>query len=583
MEIAIKRALKYFLFTAFFTLLFTGVNSKAFACTNPAGTAGELVYNTNFNVMQHCNGTDWVAWGRPNAGAGSGGCADPVGAEGMILASEQTNQLVYCDGQNWISAWASKSDNVYTAMALDYNVLCALKSDKTLWCRGSDSYGALGNGALTGTQSVFTQEASLSEDWESLSLGQYGGCAIKTNGTLWCWGRDNQEQLGDGPGLTDQDAPVQEASLSTNWSQVARGANHTCAIKTDGTLWCWGNDQYGELGNGGVLTADQDSPSQEITAATDWAQVSVQDGYFTCAVKTNGTLWCWGRDAWGNLGNGGANTDTDSPSQEATLATNWLNVKVRWNNACAIKTDGTLWCWGYDYPESLGTGVFGVQSENTPTQEASLSTDWAFVDDFVGIKTDGSVWYWGRPGSIGHADFSNPGTKHTPTYVALKGEGWSHIEYDSQVCGLNLNGAIYCWGGTSVSGVIGLDQNDFDEYRTQPTEANSDDLWTQISVASHHGCGIVQGSQKLKCWGEDSWGGELGHGEAYVGAMAGVPIEISEVDTWAQVSAGANHTCAIKTNGQMWCWGYNEYGQIGVGTSLTDSEPPQQVSGGGCF
>jgi alpha-tubulin suppressor-like RCC1 family protein len=177
---------------------------------------------------------------------------------------------------------------------------------------------------------------------------------VKTNGTLWCWGGDGSGQLGNGAGGSTT-SPAQESTSATDWALVSAGQGHTCAVKTNGTLWCWGNDGSGKLGNGAV-TGNQQSPYQESTAAADWASVAA-GGSHTCAVKTNGALWCWGNDGSGQLGNVGITGDQVSPSQASTAATNWASVSTGSNHTCAIRMDGTLWCWGLNDNGQTGTGV----------------------------------------------------------------------------------------------------------------------------------------------------------------------------------------------------------------------------------
>src|SRR5690606_3342862 len=122
--------------------------------------------------------------------------------------------------------------------------------------------------------------------------------AVKADGTLWCWGRNGSGQLGDDSTIT-RTAPVQEASLATDWSTVAAGSNHTCALKTDGSLWCWGSNGNGRLGDGTETWTEV--PIREGTEANDWVSVTA-GGTHTCAVKENGTAWCWGSNGNGRLG-----------------------------------------------------------------------------------------------------------------------------------------------------------------------------------------------------------------------------------------------------------------------------------------
>ena len=173
---------------------------------------------------------------------------------------------------------------------------------------------------------------------------------MKTDHTLWCWGYNGSGELGDGT-TTDSAVPVQEHTHASDWAAVSAGEDHTCAVKTDHTLWCWGNNDSGELGDGGTTT-DSAVPVQEHTHASDWAAVSA-GGDHTCAVKTDHTLWCWGNNDSGELGDG-TTTSSAVPVQEHSHASDWAGVSAAVNAGedytCAVKTDHTLWCWGFQRP-----------------------------------------------------------------------------------------------------------------------------------------------------------------------------------------------------------------------------------------
>jgi alpha-tubulin suppressor-like RCC1 family protein len=134
-----------------------------------------------------------------------------------------------------------------------------------------------------------------------VSAGSYHTCAVKTTGTLWCWGNNGLGQLGDDT-ITNRLLPIREGTIATNWATVSAGASYTCAVKTSGTLWCWGHNGFGQLGDG-TTVIDRLRPTQEGTAVSNWATVSAKASH-TCAVRTSGTLWCWGHNFRGEIGSG---------------------------------------------------------------------------------------------------------------------------------------------------------------------------------------------------------------------------------------------------------------------------------------
>jgi alpha-tubulin suppressor-like RCC1 family protein len=273
----------------------------------------------------------------------------------------------------------------------------AITTDGELYSWGSGNYGQLGDGTATNKSSP-VQIGALT-NWAQVGAGVSHTASVKTEGTLWAWGLNNQGRLGNGATFS-LSSPVQIGAL-TNWAQVSAGNTHTASIKTAGTLWAWGDNTYGQLGDG--TTSPKSSPVQ-IGTLTNWAQVSA-GGNSTVAVTTNGQLYAWGRNNRGQLGDG-TTTQRNSPVQIGAL-TNWAQVsagKVDYSgHTASVKTDGTLWAWGGNIVGQLGDGT--TTQRNSPVQIGTL-TNWAQVSagktsfpHTVSVKTDGTLWAWGSNGS----------------------------------------------------------------------------------------------------------------------------------------------------------------------------------------
>ena len=269
------------------------------------------------------------------------------------------------------------------------NYMSAIKTDGTLWVWGSNFYGQLGDNTRTNRSSP-VQTISGGTNWQQVSCGADLIAAIKTDGSLWLWGYNTNTAIGDNTTVS-KSSPVQTISGGTNWKQVSasNGGKHVSAIKTDGTLWLWGSNENGRLGDNTV--ANRSSPVQTVSGGTNWKQVS-SGSTFTAAIKTDGTLWLWGDNTNGRLGDN-TTVARSSPVQTVSGGTNWKQISCGVAIAAAIKTDGTLWLWGSNTNGRLGDNTTVARS--SPVQTISGGTNWKQIslnEAAVALKTDGSLW-----------------------------------------------------------------------------------------------------------------------------------------------------------------------------------------------
>ena len=343
-----------------------------------------------------------------------------------------------------------------------------------------------------------------------LGAGYSHTCTRKADGTLWCWGANDSGQLGNGT-TSPSSVPIQVTALGTEVAQVSVGDLFTCAVKVDHTLWCWGNNVAGQLGDG--LTDDSLVPVRITAIGNDVAEVSAGDLY-TCARKGDQTLWCWGS---GFLGDG-PSIQRSIPGQVTALGNSVVQVSTGGAATCARKSDGTLWCWGDNEFGIIGDGT--TVDRLTPVQVSGLGNTVAEVsvgDLFAcARKTDGNVWCWG-----------------TNDHGQL-GDGSTADHFTPAV-------------------IIGLGK---------PA--------TQISASGRHACAL-RNDGALGCWGSN-FGGEVGDGTVIDRPN---PVKVSVLpNNVVEVSAGVNHdTCARMGDGRVACWGLNDNGQLGDGTTISRRVP----------
>jgi len=330
-------------------------------------------------------------------------------------------------------------------------------------------------------------------------------------------------------GDNSQTDKPQSLQIGTDlWLQIDAGINHTCGVKSDQTLWCWGGNDRGELGLGPMPPPDVFAP-QQVSIDANWLHVSGGDN-FTCGLKIDGTIHCWGHGANGRLAQDAADT-TDKSTPIPIVATQvWQSLSVGYDHACALADDNTMWCWGQDAKGETGQNDFGINLY-LPAQVGSNS-DWLIVKGgeniTCGIKTD--------------------------------------IDVDS-----NPTDQLYCWGTSENSqlGNGGLNS----EASSPGLVAGDATNWRSVSTHSLHSCGVKH-DNTMWCWGEN-FHGTIGNGfDSPTGREEPDPVQIGNAD-WLTVGVGFDHTCAIKQDNTMWCWGENNKGQLGNGSAW--SSDPLQV------
>jgi alpha-tubulin suppressor-like RCC1 family protein len=566
-------------------------------------------------------------------------------ADGTVKCWGRNNVGQLGDGTTTDSSTPVPVSGITNAVAISagYSYNCALLADKTVECWGYNVYGELGDGTTTnrsapvpvgGIANVSAVSAGsrhacallpggVVKCWGDNESGQLGDgttsdsstpvavsgitnasaisahgmhtCALLSGGTLACWGLNNDAQLGDGKAtadaLTDSPTPVLVRGIGnvgslTSVTAVAAGDFHTCALLSGGTsggpITCWGDNGYGELGDGigqpgdlyanhGYSITDSDlndfSPTPVHVGGITNAVVVSLGASHTCALLAGGTVKCWGRNDDGQLGDG-TTTDRSNPVRVIRL-TDASAISAGASHSCIALSDGQVECWGSNHYGQLGDGTTTDSSTPVPvggiTNASSVS---AGADHSCALLSDGTVKCWGRnnAGQLGNGtttDSSTPVSVSTITTAIAISAG------DYQTCALLSAGTVECWG-LNHDGQLG---NGATTDSSIPVSVSTITTATAVSAGDFHSCALLTGGT-VDCWGSNNYG-QLGNGTT---TGSSTPVPVSTIATATSVDAGVGHTCARLTGGSVDCWGRNDLGQLGNGTT-TGSPTPVPVSG----
>ncbi|MBU1244547.1 hypothetical protein KJ612_15205, partial [Myxococcota bacterium] len=334
----------------------------------------------------------------------------------------------------------------FVAMSAGFSHTCALKVDGSLWCWGSNGNGALGDGT-TMTRLVPVLVSGMDSGVSMVSCGEIHTCALKTDGSAWCWGYNGHGALGDGT-TTNRSVPVLVSGIVAGGASISAGGYHTCLVKTDGAALCWGYNGSGQLGNNEIF--DESAPVQVFGLASGASTIS-SGRYHTCAVKTDGSAVCWGNNTYGQLGNG-STLDRDTPVAVSGFSSGIASIEAGGYHTCSKKTNGSGWCWGSNSFGQLGDST--TTDRLTPTAVTSLGSGVVSIESgfahSCAVKTNGYLWCWGGNGNGQIGDGSTT-TRLVPVPVNLIIDQASMIAAgESHTCAVKNDGSGWCWGSNAL-------------------------------------------------------------------------------------------------------------------------------------
>lgn len=455
----------------------------------------------------------------------------------------------------------------------------AILPDGSLWAWGYNSKGQLGDNSRI-NRSLPVPAGPAGWQWLSVASGYEHTLAVRADGTLWAWGDNRYGQLGVGEAIPSSVVPLQ-VGTATSWASVV--TTHTCtlALRTDGTLWAWGLNESGELGDG---TLTKRFLPVQIGTAT-WQSLATAISY-TCAVRRDGTLWSWGYDSGGALGLGHAQNMRKEPTQVGT-ATNWLSVSVGGSHTVAVRTDGSLWSWGSNIRGASGHGGHQQQYNAEPVRVGSAST-WRSVaagyETNLALRQDGTLWAWGAA-IAGKPRENRTLDQATPVQVGTD-SNWASVAVSGFVNTLNLgidaghavatrtDGSIWAWGPNSVGQVGSAELTT--RTVTTPKRIGEASNWVKAAGSQTLTMALRQDGT-LWAWGVNELG-QLGDGTL---ADQARPVQVGTATNWADFALSWDHVVAVQRDGSLWTWGYNYYGQLGYSPGPTMNQTtPQQVGSG---
>jgi len=345
----------------------------------------------------------------------------------------------------------------------------------------------------------------------------------------------------------------------------------TCSLSNAGVAFCWGINAFGELGAG-------DDLPQIIPAASNshiaFRKVSLSTGGgHACGLDVNGQAYCWGNRTGGRMGDGmqgpqGSHTDHAMPVSGGMT---FIDIAAGGNHVCAVASGGSAWCWGYNDAGQLGTGDFLARLEPTKVSGGKLfKSITAHQMITCGVATDDTAWCWGD-GSSGGLGIGTTGKTNVP--LAVSGQlKFSRLQLSLwSTCGVTTTGDGYCWG-SNESGELGAGLAS--DVELAPVLVAGGHKWKNISPGLLYTCGVANDGGG-HCWGAN-WSGERGDG-AFPAADRRVPGPVAGQLQFQSIDADW-HTCGVTVDGEVYCWGAGLYGSIGNGT-MRDVGIPTAVGG----
>ena len=381
---------------------------------------------------------------------------------------------------------------------------------------------------------------------------------------------------GSAPGRAD--ASSSDAGKLTGVAAITAGGRHTCALTEGGAVQCWGRNTNGELGAGMTSYTALSTPVAVLGLQSGVAAITAGSSH-TCAVTTGGGLQCWGSSKLGRLGNGNTTTlPSPTPTDVVGLASGVATGAAGKSHTCAVTTEGVLKCWGFNTLGKVGDGS-SLNNRSTPVDVVGLAGKAAAAAlgnaHTCGLTVAGGVQCWGfnEFGELGNGTTSGREPNPTPVDVVGLESGVVSIAAGAATCALTAEGGVKCWGSnrygqlgavTAETCVATFPEGEIVPCSTVPIDVTGlTSGVAAIAAGGYHTCAVTTVGG-LKCWGRNQFG-QLGDGTT---TDSPIPADVVGLESGvAAVAAGGEHTCALMTAGSVKCWGSNRFRQLADGTT----------------
>jgi alpha-tubulin suppressor-like RCC1 family protein len=445
---------------------------------------------------------------------------------------------------------------------------CALITGSGMKCWGNNSSGELGNGTMDRSATP-SDVIGLAGGVSAIATGYSHTCALTISGAAKCWGSNDDSQLGIGLSAR-RTIPGDVAGLDTNITSVDAGWWHTCAVTSVGGAKCWGDNNSGGLGDGSETNRNV---PVDVSGLTGSVLALASGNKHTCALTTNGSVKCWGDNGVGQLGDS-TTTRKLIPVDVTGLSSGVTAISAGGFHTCALMTNGGVKCWGYNGSGQLGDGTYNNRNEpvdvsGLTSNVTALATGWD--GHTCALTTSGGVLCWGNNSNGQLGDGSLIG-QATPQNVSGLTSGITTIMAGGRhTCAITTATGMKCWGANS-DGQLG-DGSFFDHATPQNVSGLTSGV-VGMATGGNHTCAIMINGT-AKCWG-NNYNGQVGDGTY---RYRNTPVVVTGLmGAVSALTAGDAHTCASLTSGRVKCWGWGVWGQLGVGP-LTNFSTPVNLTG----